>query len=352
MCMIYSRMLPTVFSSSVVKALLCPLWPWLPKAAPEQSRLTDVTLSVLLSGIVDHLSPTVKSSAFIQTFLFFLLIEKPPTPFMRVVESDRRTNRRKPPWRVPITAPPTTSTTTTTTTTTTAKKIHVVTTRTRRKWAATMATTTAATSTAKATPQEKMVSAAPVYKQQDLGRPHCPRTRARGITWPPTPAGTVASAPCPNNLSSLGTWACQEDTKRWAPGGADLSTCRSSWVSNLQLPPSRTAEELDQQLAMYPLFGGDVLGVLDAAEAAIRRMRPRGVGHGGLFVMEMAGKLARSLSSLLLPRAKPAWKDLPLTTRAAAAQRLLKAAEDLGGAIPALLRLPDGATIATENVCE
>ena len=36
---------------------------------------------------------------------------------------------------------------------------------------------------------------------------------------------------------------------------------------------SRSAEELDQQLSMYPVYGGDVITVLDVVEAIVKKMR-------------------------------------------------------------------------------
>ena len=76
--------------------------------------------------------------------------------------------------------------------------------------------------------------------------------------------------------------------------------------------------------------------------------------HLNLLVMEVVGKLIRSLSSLLESKVFPAWRDLPYGERKRTLWRFIKAAEDLGSVIPSMTRLPipEGATITSDNICK
>ena len=97
-----------------------------------------------------------------------------------------------------------------------------------------------------------------------------------------------------------------------------------------------------------------------------RRRQSRANSHGGvdnrtsddhhlnLMVMEVVGKLIRSLSSLLESKAFPAWRDLPYGERKRTIWRFMRSAEDLGSVIPLMTRLPipEGATITSDNICK
>ena len=164
----------------------------------------------------------------------------------RINNSRRKSKGR----RVPITAPPTMPPSTTTTTTT-------------------MVTTTTATSTAAAAADFREISAAPVYENSNSNNAvtenpkdksdakdhavivtktkmdspssfvdvtaHCPSHRARGVTWPDTPSGGVAVAPCPNNpeVETGARWECLEGGV-WREAWPDMSRCKSNWVAMIE----------------------------------------------------------------------------------------------------------------------
>ncbi len=74
--------------------------------------------------------------------------------------------------------------------------------------------------------------------------------------------------------------------------------------------------------------------------------------------MELTGKLARALSTLLSARSRSAWLDLPAVDREAAARRLASAAEAAGAALPAAagwiegVGRPEGAAVTSGHVCK
>ncbi len=94
--------------------------------------------------------------------------------------------------------------------------------------------------------------------------------------------------PCPNNPGERAArWRCAPGGGAWAESRPDLSGCRSAWLVRLRKELlassssstqgwsslSRAAEGLDQQLGMYPAFGGDLLGAVEIVEMIARRMR-------------------------------------------------------------------------------
>lgn len=109
---------------------------------------------------------------------------------------------------------------------------------------------------------------------------------------------------------------------------------------------------------MYPLFGGDVLGIVDLVESILKKMRfgmyEKPKYETSDLIMEVVGKLLRSCSGLLDSKAFPAWRDLGHDLRLTSVLRFEAAVEALGAAIPAItaLPVPEGITITAQNLCE
>ena len=291
-------------------------------------------------------------------------------------------SRRKPMRRVPITAPPPITRFPTTTTTTSASSTAAITTTLRPSPTRPVISSTKRT-------QEKFVSAAPVYYENNnededeeeeeveetairrRRRDFCPSRRARSIIWPETKAGSTAVQPCPQEDRVSARWKCDESGK-WSKNGRtanpDLSQCRSIWITPLiakisLAPPSGSFSaaivELDQHLAVYPIYGGDVTAVLDVARTALGRLQGGGMieadseAEYNTKTMKTLGRLLRCLSALLEDKGRMAWADLPQKTRTQSRRELISLAVDLAESLPELISsLPNGATVISPNICE
>ena len=214
------------------------------------------------------------------------------------------------------------------------------------------------------------VSAAPVYissHKEGQGVVQCPKIRVRGINWPQIAPGHKVEVQCPNNPELLASWFCNDTSGSWPRDQKpDLSGCKSVWIVDLErsaslFDPGRVAEELDQQLLMYPVFGGDIIATIDIIRLLINRMHFWDAGShsvSNLVVMEVVGKLVHSLSTLLDDRALPAWLDLGAgeeKLRRNYQESLIDVAEGLGQVLSNKIRLPqppEGATITSKNICE
>lgn len=305
-------------------------------------------------------------------------------------KSGNRINRRKPIRRVPITAPPTTIPTTTTPMPKLFPNTQIPN---SGQLPSTESTFTIDRDKSKFEEAEKVVSAAPVYYESNfkdqrkekkesqnpirknekevvkvkISEVKCKEQRARGVNWPQTEADVTAENSCPNSEDTTASWHCSL-TGLWATPSPDLSQCRSRWIVNLlqnlktHSYLSRIAEELDQQLTMYPLFGGDILATLDIVKGAVDQMRQGLFDKSGskddpefsVLVIEVIGKLVRSLSTLLEDKSRLAWLDLSPILRRDTVNRFMSLAEDLGSVVPLLTKLPvpDGATIISRNLCK
>jgi len=116
---------------------------------------------------------------------------------------------------------------------------------------------------------------------------------------------------------------------------------------------SRLVEELARCLDTYPLYGGDLLASIEAAEAIAGHFsRLRDVRS--LVAMELCGHLTRVLSTMLQPDATEAWDDLSHVGRRTLAKRLLLAAETSATTLPMATTLPEpaGAAVTTERIRE
>lgn len=110
-------------------------------------------------------------------------------------------------------------------------------------------------------------------------------------------------------------------------------------------------EDLDQQLSTFPLFGGDLIAVVDLlVYASVAMDTPN--GERGL---EVAGKCVRSLSSLLEQRSAPAWRDLPNdAVRRKTGLKLVGVAEAVGVALVGTMPKAAGNAMSVEsdNICK
>lgn len=246
--------------------------------------------------------------------------------------------------RVPITAPPTrvettiTSTTTTTTTTTTTS--------------ATTATTWLPEDTSKLINNQSLVSAAPVY----IGHPggeSCGQQRLRGVTWPQLPLGHNVEIQCPNNPRLLAVRLCNETSKRW--DDPDLSRCQSVWMVNLVrssglFDPSRVANELDLQLAMFPLYGGDILASIDLVSNLTSYLDQWPVSNPAI-IMELVGRMLHSFSTLLEAKSSDVWRDLPASMVKTSQNKLVEVVDTISQVFSLKIG-HEAATISTNNICK
>ncbi len=125
-----------------------------------------------------------------------------------------------------------------------------------------------------------------------------------------------------------------------------------SCIPNLFL--SRLVDDVGQQLATFPLFGGDLVSagellnvVADALNAMIDAGDIPNQGRG----LNAAEKMLSSINKLLGERLTRAWRDLPAEERTKAVSVLLEAAEAV--AVDMAKMMPGQTmTTAEENICE
>ncbi|XP_050720072.1 adhesion G protein-coupled receptor L2-like isoform X6 [Eriocheir sinensis] len=159
----------------------------------------------------------------------------------------------------------------------------------------------------------------------------CPPTSGRGLTWNWTQGGETAVQPCPGGASGWARRPC--DSQGWA-GAADLSECRSMWLSTLTSRAHTNdavlavAHDLASVTASRALYGGDVTATARLLNSLARRMANDvidfpDVDQREAMVTELVN-IAVATGSNLVGGQQAAWADLrPLEHRAAATSLLL-----------------------------
>lgn len=159
----------------------------------------------------------------------------------------------------------------------------------------------------------------------------CPPTSGRGLTWNWTQGGETAVQPCPGGASGWARRPC--DPQGWA-GAADLSECRSMWLSTLTSRAHTNdavlavAHDLASVTASRALYGGDVTATARLLNSLARRMANDvidfpDVDQREAMVTELVN-IAVATGSNLVGGQQAAWADLrPLEHRAAATSLLL-----------------------------
>ncbi|XP_071523917.1 latrophilin Cirl-like isoform X6 [Panulirus ornatus] len=163
----------------------------------------------------------------------------------------------------------------------------------------------------------------------------CPPSSGRGLFWNWTQGGDVAVQPCPGGASGWARRPC--NPLGWA-GPADLSECRSVWLTTLTSRAHANdavlavAHDLAAVTGSRALYGGDVTATARLLNSLARRMAddvnnfPDGAQREAL-VTELVGA-AVATGSHLVGGQRAAWADLRPPEHRAAATALLLGLEE------------------------
>lgn len=159
----------------------------------------------------------------------------------------------------------------------------------------------------------------------------CPPTSGRGLMWNWTQGGETAVQPCPGGASG---WARRPCDPLGLAGAADLSECRSMWLSTLTSRAHiddavlAVAHDLASVTGSRALYGGDVTATVRILNSLARRMANDvndfpDINQREAMVTELVNT-AVATGSNLMGGQHAAWADLrPLEHRAAATTLLL-----------------------------
>ncbi|XP_063600799.1 latrophilin Cirl-like isoform X5 [Penaeus indicus] len=163
----------------------------------------------------------------------------------------------------------------------------------------------------------------------------CPPSSGRGLFWNWTQGGEVAVQPCPGGASGWARRPC--NPLGWA-GPADLSECRSVWLTTLTSRAHTNdavlavAHDLATVTGSRALYGGDVTATARLLNSLARRMAddvsnfPDRAQREAL-VTELVGA-AIATGSHLMGGQRDAWADLRPPEHRAAATALLLGLEE------------------------
>lgn len=163
----------------------------------------------------------------------------------------------------------------------------------------------------------------------------CPPSSGRGLFWNWTQGGDVAVQPCPGGASGWARRPC--NPLGWA-GPADLSECRSVWLTTLTSRAHANdavlavAHDLAAVTGSRALYGGDVTATARLLNSLAHRMAgdvnnfPDGDQREAL-VTELVGA-AVATGSHLVGGQRAAWADLRPPEHRAAATALLLGLEE------------------------
>jgi len=270
--------------------------------------------------------------------------------------------RRKPPRRVPITAPPSTLTTTlsslassSASTTTPSTTTTTISSLTRSPTATTSSSITSSRiplNNPRFNESRIHVISTPVFPEIQT----CKSKEIRGLTFPETPAGKQSVQKCPRGH---GSWRCNLSGRWWPEedefgaghrhsAGPDLSKCCSKNWSIFTNP-------IEVEAAMgntIHLYGGDIEPLLELVAKLTEQFRSSTRSETD------ARSLTRILSNLLDERLDIIWKDLESQLLTSTVRRFMKVAEDLGMAIANVLaekernqkELEEGVAFVTTNI--
>ncbi|XP_042221217.1 adhesion G protein-coupled receptor L3-like isoform X2 [Homarus americanus] len=163
----------------------------------------------------------------------------------------------------------------------------------------------------------------------------CPPSSGRGLFWNWTQGGDLAVQPCPGGASG---WARRPCNPLGWSGPADLSECRSVWLTTLTSRAHANdavlavAHDLAAVTGSRALYGGDVTATARLLNSLARRMAddvnnfPDGDQREAL-VTELVGA-AVATGSHLVGGQRAAWADLRPPEHRAAATALLLGLEE------------------------
>ena len=95
-------------------------------------------------------------------------------------------------------------------------------------------------------------------------------------------------------------------------------------------PISRVASQLRRKSEQFPLYGGDVLGVIDITESLLKNVRYVMSSLEGGDSVQIVEDLLLTLSGLLEENVLPGWEDLPPLQYQSQRTRFINVMQELG----------------------
>lgn len=187
----------------------------------------------------------------------------------------------------------------------------------------------------------------------------CPPSSGRGLFWNWTQGGEVAVQPCPGGASGWARRPC--NPLGWA-GPADLSECRSVWLTTLTARAHTNdavlavAHDLATVTGSRALYGGDVTATARLLNSLARRMADDVSNFPDrdqreALVTELVGA-AIATGSHLMGGQRDAWADLRPPEHRAAATALLLGLEEAAFLLADNLHHEKTVNHAESNICK
>lgn len=166
---------------------------------------------------------------------------------------------------------------------------------------------------------------------------YCSPMTLRSIYWNWTRVGDVNIQPCPGGTTGFAKWNCtrRNSEPQWYPQTADLSGCRSVWLTSLEQrvqagkdPLVSITSDLAQVTSSKTLYGGDMMITTKIIEKLAKKMSQDiqtfpDTRQREAIVTEMLNDVVRTGSNLLDASQHASWKDLSFKEQMSVATSLL-----------------------------
>jgi len=180
---------------------------------------------------------------------------------------------------------------------------------------------------------------------------YCERRDARNVTWPRTEAGRTVEAECPNNRRvKKATWECGSARRTYPSSTVDwinrpnLTECVSPTVIGIEksldsskeyFSPKLVEQVADDMVAATDLgeiiYGGDLTHITEAMQRTVDEVDVHvhevTVLQATHLLRKVNDAVINTSSNLLDKKHSEAWKDLPQSTQAETATKLIDSVE-------------------------
>ena len=197
----------------------------------------------------------------------------------------------------------------------------------------------------------------------DENLPKCNSRILRTLEWPKAQIGQEIHLPCPLGSQGIAKWKCSPNQPKWETNFPDLSQCQSIWLSKIfeQLRKKVSVVHLAKEMAHYatfnPLYGGDILGLIDAIGAMTEKMKfelpeiPTQQQREAV-VTEIVQSVVKTCSVMLGEENLSGWFDLSSEKRLRSVSRLTQGIKEAGMLLPMAVGENQEITVATKNICK
>ncbi len=203
----------------------------------------------------------------------------------------------------------------------------------------------------------------------------CPPRTSRTLSFPRSRAGSLITLSCPLGTRGEARWKCSGDgSGMWATDSPDLSQCRSIWLLKIHDQLKRKsvsivhlAKEMSHYTASNPLYGGDILALIDAIGVITEKMLYElsdipSVEQREAVVMEIVQCVIKTASFMVSEANRDAWLDLQEQDqdsiggggrgRKRTLTHFTRALKNAGLLLPLAVRENQEVTVSSPNICK